>query len=65
MHAKLAGQQILEGGHLKRQMTDEQRRRWEGRGRGAELLTAGADVALVAVEEAVPDPDIRARGGVA
>lgn len=46
-------------------MTDEQRRRWEGGGRGAELLTAGADVALVAVEEAVPDPDVRAGGGVA
>lgn len=28
-------------------------------------LTAGADVALVAVEEAVSDPDVRPRGRVA
>lgn len=30
-----------------------------------EGLTAGADVALVAVEEAVSDPDVRPRGRVA
>lgn len=32
---------------------------------GAATLTARADVALVAVEEAVPDPHVRPRGGVA
>lgn len=38
------------------------RKNWEGE---AEGLTAGADVALVAVEEAVSDPDVRPRGRVA
>lgn len=31
----------------------------------AATLTARADVALVAVEETVPDPHVRPRGGVA
>lgn len=42
--------------------------RWKEDMRGereVEGLTAGADVALVAVEEAVSDPDVRPRGRVA
>lgn len=38
------------------------RKTWE---RGVEGLTAGADVALVAVEEAISDPDVCPRGRVA
>ncbi len=40
----------------------EGKKTWE---REVEGLTAGADVALVAVEEAVSDPDVRPRGRVA
>lgn len=37
----------------------------DGRKTGVEALTAGADVALVAVEEAISDPDVCPCGRVA